>query len=229
MRDRWFNLGDQLLQRLETTGKTTKPTLLLHTCCGVCACWPLLYLHRYFKITLYYNNDNIYPQEEYQRRYDELIRYVGIFNDQYQEDVQVVKTPYDGENYLQKISILKDEPERGKRCTLCFQLRMTAAMKYASDHHFDYFTTVMTVSRQKDSDTLNQIGESLAKQYPNVTYFHSDFKKRGGLEKGDAIAQSAGLYRQNYCGCLYSYQDMLKRTELQQQLLSKLEKAKQDD
>lgn len=206
----WYQSGQQLLAKLENV--QPKPTLLMHTCCAVCACWPLLYLHRYFDMTLYFNNDNIYPFAEYQRRYDELVRYLKIFNDQYQADVKLVKTPYDGENYLAKIAPLKDEPERGRRCALCYQLRMRSAMAYASQHQFSYFTTVMTVSRQKDSVLLNQIGDRIAADYPTVAYFHSDFKKQGGLEKGDAIAQANGLYRQNYCGCLYSYQDMLKRT-----------------
>jgi len=209
VKDRWYNLGASQLERIDAAG--LRPRLLMQTCCAVCACWPLLYLHRHFDMTLYYNNDNIYPFAEYQRRYDELVRYLAIFNDQHQADVKLVKTPYDGDNYLAKISVLAAEPERGRRCALCFELRMRGAMAYAAAQGFDYFTTVMTVSRQKDSDLLNRIGERISADYPGVAYFHSDFKKRGGLEKGDAIADANGLYRQNYCGCLYSYQDMLRR------------------
>ncbi len=193
-----------------------KPTLLMHTCCGVCVCYPALYLSQYFRLTLYYNNDNIYPYEEYCRRYEELERLISIYNEERGTDIKIVKTAYDGENYLKKLEPLKDEPERGKRCLLCYRLRMQQAVEYAVQNNFDYFTTVMTISRQKDSIALNQIGEALQKLYPQIKYFYSDFKKDGGLEKGNNLANQYGLYRQQYCGCYYSYLDMLEREKNRQ-------------
>ncbi|MBO4538455.1 MAG: epoxyqueuosine reductase QueH [Erysipelotrichaceae bacterium] len=188
-----------------------KPSLLMHTCCGICVSWPALYLSEFFDLTLYYNNDNIYPQEEYEKRYSELIRLIDSYNREKGTDIKVIKTPFNGEEYHQKLEPLKDEPENGARCHLCYALRMEPAMAYAAENHYDYFTTVMTVSRQKDSRVLNQIGERLQEKYPQVSYFFSDFKKDGGLEKGDRLASEYGIYRQNYCGCLYSYKEMLEK------------------
>lgn len=208
-KNRYLNL--QIKELEEISHRDKKPTLLMHTCCGVCACYPIKLLTDYFELTLYFNNDNIYPFEEYQRRYDELVRYVEHFNLTTGRNVKIIKTEYDGDNYLQKLYPLKDEPERGKRCLLCYRLRMEAAMQYAVNHEYDYFTTVMTISRQKDSRVLNQIGENLQKLYPQIRYFFSDFKKQGGLEKGNQIANEFNMYRQTYCGCLFSYQQSLNR------------------
>ena len=206
---KYFNLQ---IEEIEIIKKLDhKPTLLMHTCCGVCACYPALYLAQYFDLTLYYNNDNIYPFDEYDRRYQELVKLISTYNQQNLTDIKIIKTPYDGENYLKKLEPLKDEPERGKRCFLCYSLRMQQAIKYGQDNNFDYFTTVMTISRQKDSKVLNQIGEQLEKQYPTIKYFYSDFKKDGGQDKTNALANQYNLYRQQYCGCYYSYQDYLKR------------------
>ena len=203
------------LQEVEEIKKLNyKPKLLMHTCCGVCVSYPALYLAEYFDLTLYYNNDNIYPYQEYQRRYDELAKLIETYNQKYHTNIKIIKTEFDGENYLKKLEPLADEPERGKRCKLCYSLRMKQALYYALENHFDYFTTVMTISRQKDSAVLNQIGEQLTKN-KNIKYFYSDFKKNGGLEKGDKLANENNLYRQQYCGCYYSYLDYLKRKETQ--------------
>ena len=210
-KNRYLNLELQEFEKIRS--ENSRPSLLMHTCCGVCACYPINLLTEYFDLTLYFNNDNIYPFEEYQRRFDELVRYVEHFNGEHEHQVRVIKTDYDGENYLQKISPLKDEPERGARCLLCYRLRMESAIQYAIENGYDYFTTVMTISRQKDSAALNKIGESLQEKYPQIRYFCSDFKKQGGLEKGNSIANDFGMYRQNYCGCLYSYENSLQRSE----------------
>lgn len=206
---KYFNLQIEEIEKIKKLDH--KPTLLMHTCCGVCASYPALYLAQYFDLTLYYNNDNIYPFDEYDRRYQELVKLINTYNQQNLTDIKIIKTPYDGENYLKKLEPLKDEPERGKRCFLCYSLRMQQAIKYGQDNNFDYFTTVMTISRQKDSKVLNQIGEQLEKQYPTIKYFYSDFKKDGGQDKTNALANQYNLYRQQYCGCYYSYQDYLKR------------------
>ena len=202
------------LQEIEKISKLDhKPSLLMHTCCGICVSYPALYLSEYFDLTLYYNNDNIYPYEEYEKRYSELKRLIDTYNRERNTDIKLIKSEFHGEEYHQKLEPLKDEPENGRRCHLCYGLRMDSSMAYAAEHHFDYFTTVMTVSRQKDSRVLNQIGAALQEKYPQVRYFFSDFKKNGGLEKGDRLANEHHLYRQNYCGCLYSYQEMLQRAK----------------
>lgn len=190
-----------------------KPTLLMHTCCAVCACYPALYLSKYFSLTLYFNNDNIYPYSEYQRRYDELVKLINEYNLNNNTDIKIIKTDYDGINYLEKLKPLADEPEKGKRCILCYSIRMKQAMDYAIKNHFDYFTTVMTISRQKSSEALNKIGEKLTSETNQIKYFYSDFKKDSGLEKGNKLANEHNLYRQQYCGCYYSYQQYLKRIQ----------------
>ncbi len=194
-------------------GLETKPSLLMHTCCAVCACYPIQYLTQYFDLTLFYNNDNIYPESEYDRRFSELERYVSLFNEEYGQTVKIVKTPYRGVEYVKNLVPLKDEPEGGKRCHLCYRLRIEEGYRYAEEHGFDYYTTVMTISRQKDSRVMNEIGADLQKSYPNTRYFHSDFKKNGGLEKAAEIIKKYNIYSQNYCGCIFSYEDMLNRVK----------------
>jgi len=210
VKNKYLNLQKEEISNIQKQNK--RPTLLMHTCCGVCACWPIEYLVQHFDLTLRFNNDNIYPFEEYQRRYEELVKYVDKFNQENNQNIKILKTDYNGEEYLKHLEPLKDEPEKGARCILCYTLRMKEAYEYASKNNFDYFTTVMSISRQKDSVVLNQIGEKLAVNYPNTKYFYSDFKKEGGLEKGNQIANQNNMYRQNYCGCLYSYNEMLERT-----------------
>ena len=183
-----------------------KPRLLLHACCAPCACFPLHFLYPYFNITLYYNNSNIHPAHEYHRRLEELQRYVNQFNQEKKEQVQIIVPPYKPEQYLAYLTPLKDEPERGKRCHLCYSIRMKEAYNHANIHAFDYFTTAMTISRQKDSQIINKIGLSLQKQFPHVCYFESDFKKNEGILIANQIIKDNHLYRQNYCGCLYSFE-----------------------
>ncbi len=186
------------IERIRQSGK--RPSLCMHVCCAPCSCWPLEFL-KDFDVTVYFTNSNIYPSEEYWRRLDELKQFL----DTHHPEVKLIVSAYDNKAYTDKISILKDEPERGKRCRMCYGLRMNEAYKYAHEHQFDYFTTVMTISRQKDSKVLNFIGLQLSNKYPNTRYFISDFKKADGSIKGNRIASELDMYRQDYCGCIYSY------------------------
>ncbi len=208
-KDHYYQLGLKTLALIKD--QRPKPKLLLHSCCAPCNCYPMLYLHEYFDMTLYFNNNNIYPYNEYQLRLDELIKYTDDFNLQHQANIKIITTTYDNETFNKSLEPYKDYPERSNRCWLCYELRMSEAYQYADDHHFDYFTTVMTISRHKDAEVLNQIGERLALQHQSVKYFHSDLKKGGGSDNSVALVKSLDLYRQQYCGCLYSYRDMLKR------------------
>lgn len=187
-----------------------KPSLLMHVCCAPCTCYPLTYLIKYFRVTLHYNNSNIYPMSEWELRRKELISFAERFNQDYQSDVKLVITPYDYEGYMKELRPLKDEPERGKRCMLCYRKRMLEAYTYANNHNYDYFTTVMSISRQKDSQILNQIGQELAKKFNYTKYFFSDFKKNDGILKGQRIRDQYSLYQQNYCGCEYSQRKKLE-------------------
>lgn len=188
------------MRKLQNSSR--KPKLLLHACCGPCAGWPLEFLHKTFSITIYYNNSNIWPETEYERRRDELLKLV---NDAGYDDIDVIIPPYDNTYTATYLSSRKDDPEGWKRCFGCYRVRMKEAFQYASDNHFDYFTTVMTISRQKDSQVLNKIGLELQEEFPTVHYFVSDFKKGGGQVRRDAIVKEYHLYHQDYCGCVYSY------------------------
>ncbi len=177
----------------------TKPSLLMHVCCGVCSPYPIKFLMQHFDLTLHFNNSNIYPVQEHDRRLLELKDYLTRAN----INIKLVEVAYD-ETYQEFLSPLKDEKEGQKRCVLCFKTRLNQAYKYASENNFDYFTTVMSVSRQKNSALLNQIGEELSHKYPNTKYFYSDFKKDNGNLKSNKIADNFNLYKQDYCGCKYS-------------------------
>ncbi len=190
--------------------KGTKPTLLLHVCCGPCSGNVIREIADSFDITIYYSNSNIYPYDEYHRRYHELLTFIDQFNQDYDQHIKVIEDPYLPKEYLEKISIYKDEPEGGKRCYLCYQKRMAQAFDYASKNQFDYWTTVLSVSPHKNSQWINEIGASFNQE--RTKFLFSDFKKNNGYLKSVRFADKYHLYRQNYCGCIYSYQDMLKRS-----------------
>lgn len=187
-----------------------RPSLALHACCGPCSTFPLEFLTPIFDVTILYCNSNIYPEQEYQRRLNELKRYVELFNDRYHQNVKLIEFEYDNSSYNQKLEPLKDLKEGQERCFLCYSLRMNQAYKYADDNHFDYFTTVMTISRQKDSQILNQIGQTLSKKY-QTKYFYSDFKKKKGIDRSWEIRKEYDMYVQEYCGCIYSYNAYLDK------------------
>jgi len=195
------NYSKHLKQISEINGR---PTLLIHICCGVCSVWPLLYLRKYFNITIYFANSNIYPYEEYLRRLDALNRYLKILKD---DEIKLVVPGYDNVSYMKKLSLYKDEKEGGKRCYLCYYLRMKETFEYASNNHYDYVTTVMSISNRKNADWLNEIGEILNKDYPDVKYLCADFKKGDGIRENEKLNKALGLYHQNYCGCIYSLRD----------------------
>ncbi|MFQ8704694.1 MAG: epoxyqueuosine reductase QueH [Thomasclavelia sp.] len=189
--------------------KNTKPRLLLHVCCGPCSGNVIKELIEIFEITIYYSNSNIYPIVEYQRRYQELLTFIKQFNQDYHQNINVIEQTYQPNSYLKDISKFKEEPEGGKRCYLCYQKRMNDAYNYSLKHNYDYWTTVLSVSPHKNSQWINEIGAS----YPQhkTKFLFSDFKKNNGYLKSVKFADSYNLYRQNYCGCVYSYQEMLKR------------------
>lgn len=196
------------IKRIQEEKGGVKPKLLLHACCAVCACWPLEFLVEYFDVTVYFNNSNIYPETEYRRRLDELIR---LIQDRWQDEVKIIVTSYQGEAFTKKLEPMKDEPEGWIRCFFCYTERMNEAFRYANSNGFDYFTTVMTFSRQKDSQKINEIGRKLETRYENTRYFYSDFKKGEGVKRSKEISEEHCLYRQDYCGCKFSYEESLEK------------------
>lgn len=192
------NYQKQLKQINELKGR---PELLIHVCCGVCSVFPLIYLKKFFRITIFFSNSNIYPYEEFERRLNALKQYLDILND---DQIDLIIDRYDNEKWMNELSYLKDEPEGGKRCRLCYQMRMEETFRYASKHKYEYCTTVMSISNRKNADWINEIGESLEKKYPDVTYLHADFKKGDGITRNEQMNKELDLYHQCYCGCIYS-------------------------
>ncbi len=190
-----------------------KPSLLMHVCCGPCSSAPIEFLSEIFDLTLYFNNSNIYPSNEYYRRLEELKRYLEIVNENKQDKIKLIITDYNNEEYNKMLMLRKDDREGQERCFMCYERRMDEACYYASKHNFDYFTTVMTISRQKNSQKLNEIGKKIVEKYPNVKYFYSDFKKNKGQDRKEELIDLYNLYRQQYCGCVYSYNDYLNRVK----------------
>jgi len=169
-----------------------------------------MFLSPYFKITIYFNNSNIYPKEEYEHRLHELQRYLASFKDDFGYDISLIVAPYDNKNYMLDLYPYRDEKEGYHRCQICYKKRMSEAYDYAEDNHYDYFTTVMSISAQKNSQILNQIGFELSKNHPHCAYFYSDFKKNKGIDVSRLLVNKYNLYRQNYCGCVYSLENSKK-------------------
>jgi epoxyqueuosine reductase len=210
-KNNYYKKSNQILDNLK--GLPTKPKLLLHACCGPCSTFPLTYLCPNFEVTIFFNNSNIYPENEYVRRLEELKKFLGYFKRDYGYEVKLIITKYDNEKYNVDLEPYKDLPEGETRCFICYEKRMNEAYEYASKNDFDYFTTVMTISRQKNSQILNAIGEKLSQKYPNVKYFYSDFKKNKGIDMAREMRIKYDLYQQLYCGCKYTYAKGLKKEE----------------
>ncbi len=199
-----INYNDVYKEFINTIDKEKKPTLFLHACCGPCLTYPLTELIKHFKVTVGYINPNIFPESEHELRFQELKRFVDELNKTIEDKVEIIKYEYDYNRYLNAVSGHELDKEGGERCTICHQLRLSQSYEYASAHHFDYFTSIMTVSSKKPSNLLNEIGFELEKKYPNTHYVPVDFKKEDGTLKGIRICKDYNLYRQNYCGCSFS-------------------------
>lgn len=194
------NYYEESLATIDAFPPDKKPRLLLHVCCGPCACYPLTFLCEHFSVTIYYGNSNIYPEAEYDHRLAELKRLLESLKRDYGYTIELVIPPYDHKTYWEDLKPYAALPEGGYRCQLCYRKRMEDAYTYADAHDFDYFTTVMTISPQKSSPILNAIGAELETHH-KTPYFYSDFKKKGGIDKGVAIRKQYQLYYQDYCGC----------------------------
>lgn len=177
------------------------PTLLLHSCCAPCSSYVLEYLSKYFKITIFCYNPNISPIEEYLKRKEEQKRLISEMPCSY--PVSIIDCDYDNSLYEEKIKGLENEPERGRRCSVCFRLRLEKTALKAKELGVDYFGTTLTVSPYKNANLLNTIGLALEKTY-QVSFLVSDFKKKNGYKRSIELSREYHLYRQDYCGCKYS-------------------------
>ncbi len=187
--------------KLQIQNLEGRKKLLIHICCGVCSVYPLEYLRKYFDITIYFSNSNIYPYEEYNKRLDALKTYLSILND---DSIALIEDEYDNVSYTKELSVLKGEPEGGKRCYMCYEMRMRRCFEYANRHKYDYVTTVMSISNRKNAEWINENGERLNREYPDTEYLYADFKKADGITNNEKMNKELNLYHQDYCGCIYS-------------------------
>ena len=197
---------ERIVGEKEQTG--TVPTLFLHSCCAPCSSYVLKYLREFFRITVFYYNPNISEQAEYRHRVEEQKRLIAIYNEQLTSGqpgytIQVVEGDYEPEKFFAFAAALKDVPEGGERCFRCFDLRLRKTAERAKQGDFDYFATTLTISPLKNAAKLNEIGEALGEEY-GVSWLPSDFKKKNGYRQSVELSAEYGLYRQDYCGCIYS-------------------------
>ena len=190
---------DRVLEGLER--EAAVPRLLLHSCCAPCSSYVLEYLSRYFEITVLYYNPNIYPPEEFGRRLKEQQKLLADM--EFVHPVRLVEGRFEPEVFYQAAKGLEQEPEGGKRCEACYELRLREAAREAAAGGFDWFATTLSISPLKSAQKLMEIGERLGREY-GVPYLPSDFKKKNGYKRSVELSAQYGLYRQNYCGCVYS-------------------------
>ncbi len=177
-----------------------KPTLLLHSCCAPCSTHVIYFLKDYFKIAVFYSNDNIYPKEEFAKRVEEEKKFCKLFS------IPVIEDNYLPQDFNQAIAGCEHLGERSKRCYQCYELRLKKTAIYAQQHQFEYFTTTLSISPYKISRWINEIGNRLEEEY-GVSFLYSDFKKEEGYKHSIELSKQYDLYRQDYCGCIYSQEE----------------------
>lgn len=211
---------DKILDNISTHKNIKKPTLLLHACCAPCSSYVLEYLCHYFDITIFYYNPNIHPSQEYFRRLQELKNFLPKFIQNLNQKnnanytITLVEQNYDPQEFFDAVNTqenpqLKTEQEKGERCRRCYEFRLKKAFEYAQKNKFDWFTTTLSISPFKDADKINAIGNILEK-VQLTKFLTSDFKKKGGFKRSLELSKEYGLYRQEYCGCVFSKQNMAK-------------------
>jgi len=193
---------DQIIEEIKVLNKV--PKLLIHSCCAPCSSYVLEYLSQYFEITVYFYNPNIYPPLEYIRRVEEQDRLIQEMN--FVHPVTLQTGAYEPQEFYRIVEGLEKEPEGGIRCFHCYELRLQEAAKIAQAGRFDYFTTTLSISPLKNADKLNEIGEKLGREY-RVAYLPSDFKKKNGYKRSVELSKEHDLYRQDYCGCVFSQRE----------------------
>ena len=197
---------DALIEQNARDGK--RPTLLLHVCCAVCASYVLEYLYRHFDITIAYYNPNITEESEYRYRYSELKRYVeeaGLSG-----YIRFIEVAYEPQAFFAAIKGREEDREGGARCAICFDQRLRYTAQLCKAGGYDYFATTLTISPLKTAEVINTIGEKIAEEL-GIRYLCSDFKKKEGYKRSIELSKQYDLYRQNYCGCLYSRREAEQR------------------
>ena len=200
MKQNYQRLLDQTILQLQEQGRV--PRLLLHACCAPCSSYVLEYLSAYFLITVFYYNPNIYPEEEYRKRVQEITRLVNSM--EFEHPVKLIEGRYDPQEFFRMAKGLEEVREGGSRCMGCYELRLKESAEIAVAGGFDYFTTTLSISPMKNAQKLNEIGQRVGEEY-GVQYLLSDFKKKNGYKRSIELSGIYGLYRQDYCGCEFSY------------------------
>lgn len=190
---------DKIISRAEEEGGY--PSLLLHSCCAPCSSYVLKYLSEYFKITLLYFNPNISPESEYMKRVAEQKRLIESMP--LKNKVEFIEGRYEPREFYDAVKGYEEELEGGRRCHICYEMRLREAAEYAKKGGYDYFTTTLSISPLKKSDVLNEIGERVGTEY-GIAHLPSDFKKRNGYKQSIELSKEYDLYRQNFCGCVFS-------------------------
>ena len=198
-----INYDKEMQNIIERLGEKT-PRLLLHSCCGPCSSYCLEELDPYFLLTVFYYNPNIDTEEEYVKRQNEQKRFIA--EHPWKHPVDLVENEYDKASFGEIAKGREMIPEGGERCFACYRLRLEKTARYAKEHGYDYFATTLTVSPLKNADVLNKIGMELGSRY-GVAFLPTDFKKRNGYVKSVEISKKYDMYRQDYCGCVYSKEE----------------------
>lgn len=196
---------EKLISNLEKEEKV--PKLLLHSCCAPCSSYVLEYLSNYFEITVFYYNPNIFPENEYTKRI--LEQQMLIQDMEMKHPVSFIAGNYDREKFYEIAAGLEHLEEGGERCFKCYELRLEESARIALAGGFDYFTTTLSISPMKNAEKLNEIGVQVGKKY-GISYLQSDFKKKNGYKRSIELSKIYGLYRQDYCGCEFSFRDRQK-------------------
>lgn len=209
---------EKYLQTLKN--QNLRPKLLLHSCCAPCSSYVLEYLYPYFEITVFYYNPNLYPESEYEIRYNEQVKFCAEFSKNVvipegYDEIKVVTRKFDPSSFYSKIKGHEQDREGGDRCSLCFDLRLTESFKMANELNIGLVTTTLTISPLKQAQVLNELGTLISSKFLKIHYLETNFKKKGGFLRSTELSKEYLLYRQNYCGCVYSYQEMKKRLENQ--------------
>lgn len=190
---------DEIIKGLDPM--SPPPKLLLHSCCAPCSSYVLEYLTQYFSITVFYYNPNIYPPEEYDHRVEELKRLISELP--MKNPVTLIERGYDPKEFYEAVKGLEDIPEGGERCFACYRLRLEKTAQLAAELGADYFTTTLSISPYKNAAKLNEIAEELGEVY-SLAALPSDFKKNNGYKRSTELSAEYSLYRQDYCGCVFS-------------------------
>ena len=190
---------EKLIEGQQKAGRV--PRLFLHACCAPCSSYVLEYLSRFFSVTVFFYNPNISPKEEYEKRVSEIQRLISEM--EFVHPVAFVEGEYKPEDFYEMARGLEDVPEGGERCFRCYRLRMEEAARLAEQGGYDYFTTTLSISPLKNAGKINEIGQELSQIY-KVEHLPSDFKKKNGYKRSIELSHEYGLYRQNYCGCVFS-------------------------